>query len=130
MGTLIITVLLGLIFAYFATLNTQSVNVNLANNFLTVPVYMLAIVSVLIGLLISGVISAIDSIASSFALRSRDSKIRQKEQTVEQLSSRVHELEIENATLKRDRDPIVVEHREHEERPRSFFSRFRYHPTA
>lgn len=130
MGTLIITVLLGLMFAYFATQNTQSVSVNLANNFLTIPLYMLAIVSVLIGLLISGIIGTIDSIASSFALRSRDSKIKQKEQTVEQLSKRVHQLEVENAALRRDGDTVVLERREEETKPRSFFSRFRYKPTT
>ncbi len=130
MATLIITVLLGLLFAWFAVGNTQNVNINLANNLLTVPLFTLVIVSVLVGLLISAVISSIDWISSSFALRSRDSQIKQKEQTVEQLATKVHDLEIENARLKGDRDPIVVDHTRHEEKPRSFFSRFRYNPTA
>lgn len=110
MATLIITVLLGLLFAWFAVANTQSVNITLANNLLTVPLFMLVIVSVLI----SAVISSIDWISPSFALRSRDSQIKQKEQTVEQLATKVHDLEIENAKLKGDRDPIVADHTRHE----------------
>ena len=133
MGTLIITVLLGLVLAYFATQNTQSVSVNFAGNILTVPLYILAIVSVLIGLLISGIISMIDSLSSSLALHSKDTKIRQKEQTLEQLSAKIHNLEVENARLRGGRDLAENHHTSHrveEEKPRSFFRRFRMNPSA
>lgn len=129
MATLIITVLLGLMFAWFAVANTQAISINIGGNLLTTPVFMLVIVSVLIGLLISAVISAIDSISSSWALHSKDSKIHQKEQAVESLSAKVHNLEIENARLKGDSEPVVIDQARHEEKPRSFFSKFRYHPT-
>lgn len=140
MAALIITVLLGLLFAWFATANNQSVSVNVAGNLLTIPLYMLAIVSVLIGLLVSAIISAIDSLSSMFALRSRDNKIRQREQTVEQLSTKIHDLELENARLRGEADSITLgstphpeeRHQEHhgekEKRP-SIFDRFRYHPS-
>lgn len=130
MATLIVTVLMGLMLAYFATFNTQAVSINLANNFLTVPLYMLVIVSVLIGLLISAVINGIDSISSAFALRSRDSQIRQKEKTVEALETKIHELEIENAKLRGSKDNFASDNIHQEERPRSFFSRFKYTPTT
>lgn len=136
MAALIITVLLGLLFAWFATANNQSVSVNVAGNLFTIPLYMLAIVSVLIGLLVSAIISAIDSLSSMFALRSRDHKIRQREQTVEQLSSKVHDLELENARLRGGADSIAVDHTphheeaHHEEKRPSFFDRFRYHPST
>jgi lipopolysaccharide assembly protein A len=131
MATLIITVLLGLLFAWFAVVNTQNVSVNIANTLLTVPLFMLVIGSVLIGLLIAAVISSIDWISSSFALRNRESQIKEKEQTVEQLSTKVHDLEVENARLKGvDKDPVIIEKSRTEEKPRSFFNKFRYHPTV
>lgn len=131
MATLIITVLLGLMLAFFAVANTQAVSINIGGNLFSAPVFMLVIVSVLIGLLISAVISAIDSISSSWALHSKDSKIKQKEQTVESLSTKVHDLEIENARLKGEREPLEVEYtHKPEEKPKSFFRRFRLNPSA
>jgi len=130
MATLIITVLLGLLFAWFAVVNTQNVSINLANTLLTVPLFMLVIVSVLIGLLISAIISSIDWISSSFALRNRDNQIKQKEQTVESLQHKVHDLEIENARLKGDSRTQIVDRSPHEHKRPSFFNKFRYHPTT
>jgi lipopolysaccharide assembly protein A len=124
MATLIVTVLMGLALAYFATFNTQAVSINLANNLLVVPLYMLVIVSILIGLLVSAIISSIDSISSAFALKSRDSQIRQKEKTVEALEQRIHDLEIENAKLKGLRG-VVTDHDLKSEHRRSFLDRFR-----
>lgn len=140
MGTLIITVLLGLMFAYFATLNTQTVSINIGSNLLSAPLYILVIVSVLIGLLISAIISAIDSISASFALHSRDNKLKQKESTVNELLGKVHDLEVENARLRGERNLSEIsqthprehiEQVEHHEKPRhSFLDRFRLNPSA
>ncbi len=101
MFTLILLVVLGLVFGYFATQNTQSVPVTLANTTLTdVPLYILLGITLLIGFGISWVINILDSITAAFKLRGKDKTIKNAKATVGELEKRVSELEVENAKLK------------------------------
>lgn len=131
MLTLILALLVGLLFSYFSVANTQTVGVNLANNLLTIPLFMLVIGSVLIGLLISAVISAIDSLSANWEIWSRERKLTQKDQAVNQLSAKVRDLEVENARLKGEHQELA-EHNTYREEPKclSFFDRLRYHSAT
>jgi uncharacterized integral membrane protein len=99
MASLIVIVILGLGFAYFASQNTAPIIVNVLGNSFGLPIYLVVLGSLLLGLLVSGIINAFDSLSSMFEIHNRDTKIKQKEQTVEQLSRQVHDLEMENARL-------------------------------
>lgn len=114
MSTLIVAVIAGLLFAFFATANTAGVTINIGNYLLNnVPLYLVALGSLLLGLLISWVISLVDSLSSGLSLRSKEQQIKQTEHRLEDLKSRVQELEIENARLKGEHhDQIVIDDRE------------------
>jgi len=97
---LILTTIVGLVFAYLATQNTVRVDLNLSGYVLNIPIYLVALGSLLIGFLISSIVSIIDSISAFFTIHDKDHKIRVGQRTVGQLEDRIQQLEIENAQLK------------------------------
>lgn len=101
MFTLILLVILGLIFGYFATQNVINVPITLATYTIKdVPLYIVLGITLLIGFGISWIINIIDSIAAMLKLRGKDSTIKNTKATVSSLEKRVNELELENANLK------------------------------
>jgi uncharacterized integral membrane protein len=100
MATMIVVVLAGVLFSYFATLNTAFVGVSLGGAVYSIPLYLVVLGSLLIGLLISGVINLADSIGASLAIRNRESRIKESDKEVENLKVRINELELENAELR------------------------------
>lgn len=121
MSLLITVVLFGIVFAYFATQNTSLVDVSVLNSVFTLPLYALALVSLLAGLLISAIISMIDGLSSSLALHQKDNSLKQKQQTVSEMSDKIRELELENARLKGRRDSIVDDSSTAGEKTKHFF---------
>lgn len=112
MTSLILVTLVGLIFAFLATQNNQLVDLNVNGYMLTIPIYMVALGSLLIGFLISSIVSIIDSISAFFTIHDKDHKIKANEKTVGDLESRIHTLELENAELKgekREYHPTVAD---------------------
>lgn len=108
MFTLILGIIFGLLFAFFATQNTAGVTLTIGSLALTnIPLYLIALGSLLIGFLISGLFNLIESVSSSLALMGKDSKIRHTENQVEEMSRKVQELEIENARLKGEHEVVV-----------------------
>ncbi len=101
MFTLILLVLLGLVFGYFATQNTLHIPITAAGYTIKdVPLYIVLGITLLIGFGISWIINILDSIAAAFKLRGKDSTIKNTKATVSALEKRVNELELENAKLK------------------------------
>lgn len=100
MSFLLIAVIIGAIFAYIATQNTNGVPLNLGPySWSSLPLYIVVLGSLLVGLLVGWLMSMIDGIASAFTLHGKDKKIRQAESEVELLRERIHKLEIENKEL-------------------------------
>ncbi len=101
METLILLVIFGIFAAFFATQNTTNVSITLLGYSLReVPMYLIVLGSLLIGLLLSSVISVVNSISTSFRLHGKDVKIKQTKKTVTDLVKRNRELELEVANLK------------------------------
>ncbi len=124
MFTLILGIVFGLLFAYFATQNTAGVTLRIADITLTnIPLYLIALGSLLIGFLISGLFSLIEGVSASLALIGKDSKIRHTENQVEEMSKKVQALEIENARLKGENE--AVEDRSPAEK-RNIFGKLRH----
>lgn len=110
MITLILLVLVGILAALFAGQNTTSVSVTLANHTLKgIPLYLIVLGSLLMGLLISSVISLFNSIASSWTIRGKNKKIVESKRTVSELSKHVRQLELENDKLKTELDRKINE---------------------
>lgn len=108
MSTLVLTVLFGIAFAYFAAGNSGGVNVNFGGYFLNMPLYAVALTSLLLGVALSWVISLLNGIFSFFSGYKKDARIR--------------ELEEENAKLiakKESEKTVVMQERTNEPSLRS-----------
>ncbi|HMS23000.1 MAG TPA: lipopolysaccharide assembly protein LapA domain-containing protein [Candidatus Levybacteria bacterium] len=97
--TLIATIFLGLIIAFFATQNTGSVTLNLLTYSLSVPMYIVVIGSLLLGLLFSWIIIIPKNIITGFAMRGKEHKITDYKKENAELLRQIHQLEITNARL-------------------------------
>src|SRR5437868_6607768 len=101
MVVLVLAILIGIAISLFSTQNTHGVTITLANYPLTgVPLYIIATVSFLLGIIISFIGSLFSSISSFFALHSKDAAITQANTTIKNLKNRVQELELENTRLR------------------------------
>lgn len=111
MLALIISILIGLGVAYFALQNSAGATVKLFNYQIPgVPVYLIVIVSLLIGLFVAWVMSLLDSVSNAFILRGRDHAINEARAEIKILREKIHDLELEIARLKGERnEPFEVE---------------------
>lgn len=123
--------LVGLIFAFLATQNVQPVQLNVNGFVWEMPLYLVAVGSLLVGLLVSSIVNISDSISAMFTIQGKDSKIKAGEKTVESLEKRIHELEIDNAELKGQKGEIMEREKviEKEHHP-SLVSRIRHNLSA
>ena len=79
MATLIVTVLFGLIIAYFAIQNTAVISLHFLNYQISgVPTYIVVVGSLLVGLFLSWIISFVNNIATGFAMRGKDIKSKKQ----------------------------------------------------
>ena len=110
MLTLIILVLFGILTAFFATQNTALVTITLASyTFKGIPLYLIVLASLLLGLVLSSLLSLANSIVSSFTIRGKDVKIKETKQTVTELTKRIHQLELENEHLKTKEEDAQID---------------------
>jgi uncharacterized integral membrane protein len=99
--TLILLVILALLFGFFATQNTQTITIVLANaNIPDLPLYIVIGATLLIGLAIAWIMSLSDTISSSLKIRGKESTIKDGRNTIHDLTKQINQLEIENAKLK------------------------------
>jgi uncharacterized integral membrane protein len=98
MATLIITLLFGLVIAFFATQNTQDLSLNFLNYTTPgVPAYVVIVGAVLLGLGFSWILNLINSIFNGLEMRGKENKIKDYKQENAELLKRIHQLELENA---------------------------------
>ncbi|MDO8618778.1 MAG: lipopolysaccharide assembly protein LapA domain-containing protein [Candidatus Daviesbacteria bacterium] len=100
MATLIVTVLFGLIIAYFAIQNTGAISLNFLNYTVpSIPTYIVVVGALLVGLLLSWIISLVKDITTGFTIRGKESKIKDYGKENTELLKLNHQLELENARL-------------------------------
>lgn len=100
-ATLIVTVLFGLIIAYFAIQNTAVISLNFLNYQVTgIPLYIVVVGALLVGLLISWILSIVNSISTGFKIMGKESKIKDYRKENAGLLKQIHQLELENTKLK------------------------------
>jgi len=101
MFALIVLFIFGIGVAFFATQNTQAVSLTFANYSLTsIPVYIIVLVSLLLGFAVSWIIGLVDVIASAFKMHGKESTIKNDNKQISELTKKVHQLELENERLK------------------------------
>jgi len=128
MLTFIVLLISGLIIAFFAGQNTTPVTILLSRYQLpTLPLYMVIIGAMLIGFIISWVVSLIEGMFQVFVLRGKENIIKEDKKKFDGLNERIHELELENARLKReDTEPVITEEAEPQEVRPTPFNRLRH----
>lgn len=100
-ATLIITVLFGLLIAFFATQNTGSITLHFLNYTTPrIPIYIVVVGALLIGLFLSWIMSIVTEITTGFTLRGKESKIKDSKKENVELIKRNHQLELENTKIK------------------------------
>jgi uncharacterized integral membrane protein len=120
MLSLIVMILFALAIAYFAIQNTLGVTLVIANNVITnVPLFAIVIGSVLLGVLISSVISGLNTLSAYMQLRGKDHVIQEDAKAIHLLQNQIHELEVENTRLKTEKEETHTEvvEAEHVDKP-------------
>jgi uncharacterized integral membrane protein len=100
MLSLLLSIIFGLAIGYFATQNTSPVTIQFGELVLeNVPLYMIAVGSLILGLLI-GLVFYLARSVSNLRFIGRDHETERARRTVIELDHRVHTLEAENARLR------------------------------
>jgi len=93
--------LVALIFSYFALQNSEPVDLRFGQYIApNIPVYIIAIISMVTGVILSLVFSLAESLSATMTIFGKDRKIRSTENALEKLEDKMHRLEIENTALK------------------------------
>ena len=105
MLSLIILLIAGSVIAFLSLQNTMLVSLNFLDYTIpNIPLYYVIIGSMLVGLLLSYVIYLAHSILTAITLHSKDRKIMSEKKEVAELTKRIHQLELENAKIKKESD--------------------------
>ena len=101
MFALIVLVVFGIGVAFFATQNTQTISITLANYPLTgVPLYLIVLVSLLLGFVVSWIIRLVDVFSSALKIHGKENTIKDDNKQISELTKKMHQLELENERLK------------------------------
>lgn len=103
MLSLIFLLLVGAAITFVSLQNTAVVSLTfLSYTVADLPIHFVIIGSILVGVLLAYIISFINSISTFMVIRGQHKKIGQEKQEVAELTKRVHQLEIENVSLRTD----------------------------
>jgi uncharacterized integral membrane protein len=103
MIVVIFTIIFAIGVALFATQNTSAVMINIYQNNFSVPLYLVVLLSILIGFIFAWLLHLMNAFASFFDLRGRDRVIKKEIKTNKELSNKVRELEIEKTQLETEK---------------------------
>jgi hypothetical protein len=101
MLALALFIFFGLLFGYFATLNTSQVTIHLGSFIINeIPLYILVLVSVGIGIVFATIFYMIKSIASYVNVNKKNGELEKSKKEITDLTKTIHKLELENTRLK------------------------------
>ena len=98
---LLITVLLAVIFAVFATQNTSFTTIYLGSHSLqNVPIYLVVLIPLLIGLSLSFLVHLIRALSDSLTINEHKDELKNLKKELAEITREAHKLELENTKLK------------------------------
>lgn len=101
MLALLLFIIFGLIFGYFATLNTSPVTIRFSSYTLeNIPLYLLALASLGFGVLFATLFYIFKSLSTHFVLSKKTGELAKSKKEIAELTKKIHQLEIENTRLK------------------------------
>lgn len=102
MASLIASIIFSLATTYIALQNANSITLKIAGyTFTNIPLYVVIVFSILVGILITALIYSLNCLSIALTLRSKDKIITDHQTTINHLKQEIHELEVENAQLRR-----------------------------
>lgn len=107
MFTLLIIILFGIFFSIVATQNTVNVPVNLLNQqFNDVPLYLVILISLLIGVALSWGLNLANRVSTIFILSKKDIDLKHSRKEITKLQTQLHKVETENLLQRRDKTSL------------------------
>lgn len=101
MLTIVLALLVSFVLAFLATQNASLVSLQLGSvSFTEIPLFFVVLGSILVGVLVSSVVTVINIIKSKLTISGQKSELKKTYNTVGELRGRVLELEDENKILK------------------------------
>ena len=98
----LIIMISGFLFAIFAAQNNTLVDLRVGAYFLySVPVYSVALTSVWVGIIITWLINATGAVSSMWNLKNKETKLKSADQQLNELTKRIHQLELENLKFRK-----------------------------
>lgn len=104
MLAVIFTIVFAIGVAFFATLNTALVTINIPGYSVSVPLYLLVLISILTGFVFAWLLHLMNAFTSLFALRDKNSIIRKEKKVNSELTKKVNDLEIEKTKLEKEKE--------------------------
>ena len=127
MLALFLLLIFGLGMAVFATQNTGTVHIIVGSFVLTgIPLYMLVVASILLGILVSWLISLANIISAEFTIHGKETALKRAQKVIEDLKQDNVALEKENIRLKEESRHIPHEQEEIPVQRPSFVQRFKH----
>ncbi len=106
MISLIFLLIFGAGVAFLSLQNTAPITLTILHfSFKGVPLYYVIIGAMLIGIVLSFLVNIVDSVSHLFILNSKNSKIKAEEKEMIEMTKKIHQLQLENAVLKKDNNP-------------------------
>jgi len=99
MLAIILTIIFAILVAFFAIHNTTSVIINIPQYSWSVPLYLVVLLSILVGFVFAWILHLMNAFASFFTLRGKDNVIKKEKKANTELASKVRDLEAEKAKL-------------------------------
>jgi cell division protein FtsL len=91
----------GLLFGYFATLNTATSAVSFgAYTLEQVPMYVIVLLSLGIGVVVSSIFYIVQSFSTRLMMAKKEKELEEKERANAEYLKTIHKLELENERLK------------------------------
>lgn len=101
MLTLILTAVMSILFAIFATQNTGLVDLNFGNYFVTtIPIYIAILIPILLSLVISFTLQLINNFANILTIRNQKKTIKNLKRELAEVTKELHKSELENVKFK------------------------------
>jgi len=106
MLSLILLLIVGSLMAFLSLQNRLLVPVTFFNYTLSsIPLFYVIIGSMLLGILLSYVIHLSHRVSSALTIRGKNQKIKSESLELAELTRKFHQLELENARIKKAHDP-------------------------
>jgi uncharacterized integral membrane protein len=103
MLTLLVTVVLGILFAIFATQNTGFVTISFGGYVMQgIPIYLVVLTPLLIGTVLSFLLHLAKDLSQSITISEEKSRILNLKKQLAEITKTAHKLEIENTKLKNE----------------------------